>query len=113
MCKQYWPDSVKGSQAWKVFDKRKQEELPPVANSKVECVPWGDRSIKWKAEDVACVGDILFKCRSVSGPDWCNIHDPQTPFGFMAWEMIAGSPVSEKEQKVQPGKQSNSINDKP
>ena len=95
MCKHYWPDSVKGSEAWKVYDKR-HKDLPPVATKLIECVPWRNDKVKWMAEDMACVGEYVYKCRAVSGPDWCNIHEPETAFGFMAWELMAGLPYPDE-----------------
>ena len=49
--------------------------------------------VKFEADDTACEGDkYVWRCRQVSANDWCNIHLPNTEYGYLAWELLAGLP---------------------
>jgi|LakMenEpi03Aug12_release.lakeMendotaPanAssembly.Ray.scaffolds.fasta_scaffold1650970_1 hypothetical protein len=47
----------------------------------------------FKSGDMICQGErYVYKCREVSGPDWCNIHQMGSEYAYLAWELIDAYP---------------------
>lgn len=45
---------------------------------------------RWRPGNVACKKELAWQCRDVSDVDWCNLHEPMTHHGFMAWKLLDG-----------------------
>jgi len=47
----------------------------------------------FKNGDTICRGErYVYKCREVSGLDWCNIHQMGSEYAYLAWELIDAYP---------------------
>ena len=93
-CSVYDPVSYMGAIAWREYLGTEDDQLPLQPRESIDCVPLEQAAdIQFEAEDTVCEGEkYVWKCRQVSANDWCNMHLPNTEYGYLAWELLAGLP---------------------
>ena len=81
------PDTAIGAEFWNTGNVNLYQD-----STEVPCVPYDNEKMvgKWAATDKACSDGKAWTCRDVSGPDWCNVHEPGSTFGFMVWKLESG-----------------------
>lgn len=110
------PDSIQGAEAWQAYSEE-YSELEPLSTEVVDCLPWGRHADKdFVPGDRVCIGydedAYIWECRKVSDLDWCNLHYPQSKYGFLAWKLLAGVPNIVDPDAVE-GSKSSAVDDAP
>lgn len=88
-----------GIDYWQSY-KNGDEDLPPLNRETVVCMPYSENEKRqYMPGDKVCVGEdedaYIWECRAVSDNDWCNIHSPESDFGYLAWKLVDGVPEIE------------------
>ena len=47
----------------------------------------------FQPNDHVCDDEYVWRCRSVSAKGWCNVHLPTSKLGYLAWELVDGTPL--------------------
>ena len=90
-CSQFNPLSQQGVNVWRAYDFNKPKLLPEPRQVKQKCVAEDQAKLitDFKSGDTVCQGQrYVYKCREVSGPDWCNVHQMGSEYAYLAWELI-------------------------
>lgn len=71
--------------AWEEYLGEGTHQIKPITNEMIDCIPLIVEGVEYQPQDYVCDEEYVWQCRHVPAKRWCNVHEPKSPLGYLAW----------------------------